>query len=73
MRLLDAVILSLSVGFFIIGVHQVMTLGIAYAYWLLMLSVILLFWYSIRKKKASAGEDNSKKLPLKNKKKHSGK
>lgn len=50
MRLIDSVLLSLSVVFFIIGVHQVMTLGIAYAYWILMLSIILLFWYRIRKK-----------------------
>ncbi len=53
MRLPDSILLSLSVVFFIIGVHQVMTLGLTYAYSMLMLSVLSLLWYRIRKKKAS--------------------
>ncbi len=56
MKLLDAIILSLSAGFFIIGVHQLITVGLAQAYWVFMLSTALLIWYQIRKQ--------SKKNPL---------
>lgn len=60
MKLFDAILLSLSAGFFIIGVHQVMTLGITYAYWILMLSMLLLFWYRVRKKKEQRNEPSGK-------------
>jgi len=56
MKLLDAIILSLSAGFFIIGVHQLITVGLAQAYWIFMLSTALLIWYQIRKQ--------SKNVPL---------
>jgi hypothetical protein len=48
---LQYIILSLSVGFLIIGIHQTMTFGLAYAYWIFMLSVSLLLLYKYRKKK----------------------
>jgi 4-hydroxybenzoate polyprenyltransferase len=50
MKLLDAILLSLAAGFFIIGVHQLITVGLAQAYWIFMLSTVLLIWYQIRKK-----------------------
>ena len=50
MKLADAILLSLAVGFFIIGVHQTITYGLSYSYWLLMVSTGLLFWYQYRKK-----------------------
>ena len=50
MKLLDIILLSLAAGFFIIGVHQLITIGLAQAYWVFMLSTVLLIWYQIRKK-----------------------
>lgn len=50
MKLLDAIILSLAAGFFIIGVHQTITVGLMYSYWLLMLSLLLLYFFQYRKK-----------------------
>ena len=38
----NIVILSLSAGFLIIGVHQTITMGFEVSYWLFMLSVSLL-------------------------------
>ena len=52
MKLSDIIILSLAVAFLIIGIHQVMTYGLASAYWALMLALILLFLLNLRKRKA---------------------
>jgi hypothetical protein len=43
MKLADAILLSLSVAFFIMGVHQIMTVGFANGYWAIMLSTVLFF------------------------------
>ena len=51
MKLIDVILLSLSVGFLIIGIHQIMTLGFGNGYWAVMLSVVLYFVYILRKKK----------------------
>ncbi|MFM8914565.1 MAG: hypothetical protein ACKOE6_16855 [Flammeovirgaceae bacterium] len=51
MKLLDVVLLSLAAGFVIIGIYEVMTLGIGHAYWSIMLSMILFFAYNYRKRK----------------------
>ncbi|MBS1554189.1 MAG: hypothetical protein ACK514_17965 [Bacteroidota bacterium] len=51
MKLLDVVLLSLAAGFVIIGIYEVMTLGIGHAYWAIMLSLILFFVYNYRKRK----------------------
>lgn len=50
MKLLDAILIFLAVGLFIIGVHQTMTVGIVHSYWLLMLSLLLLYLFQYRKK-----------------------
>ena len=50
MKLLDIVILSLAVGFLIIGIHQVMVLGLGQAYWALMLTLVLFFIITLRKR-----------------------
>jgi hypothetical protein len=50
MSLSDAILLSLAAGFLIIGIHQIITVGIGNAYWAVMLSVVLLFVYSYKKK-----------------------
>lgn len=59
MRLLDSLLISLSLVFFIIGVHQVMTVGITYAYWLFMLSLICLFWHNMRRRKTQEKKNAS--------------
>jgi hypothetical protein len=51
MVLVDVLLLSLAVVFIIVGIYEVMTLGIAHAYWAIMLSVILFFLYTYRKKR----------------------
>jgi len=43
------ILLSLSAGFLIIGVHQTMTVGLMHSYWILMLSVCLLLLYKFVK------------------------
>lgn len=71
MRLLDAILLSLSVALFIIGVHQTMigsetiTEGVANAYVFYMLSLLLLFWYRIRRR-----NQQQEKRQLENKQKN---
>jgi hypothetical protein len=47
---MDIVLLSLSVVFLIIGIHQLITLGLAHAYWAIMLSIVLFFVLSYRKR-----------------------
>lgn len=51
MKLADAILLSLAAAFLIMGIHQVITVSFAKAYWLIMLSTMLLFVYLFRKKK----------------------
>ncbi|GEM_PF-424716 len=55
-KLVDTIILSLAVAFFVIGVHQVFYVGIAASYWLFMLSGGLVLWFKLRKDKAGAPE-----------------
>ena len=43
MKLMDAILLSASVAFFIMGLHQIMTFGFANGYWAVMISTVLLF------------------------------
>lgn len=52
MKLVDVLLLSLAVVFIIVGAYEVMTVGLGNAYWALMLSLILFFAYSIRKRSA---------------------
>ncbi|WKN32634.1 hypothetical protein PZB74_04660 [Porifericola rhodea] len=66
MRLLDAILLSLSVAFFIIGVHQTMvgsqsvSEGVANAYVFFMVSLILLFWHRVRRKSRTQDQVDKK-------------
>ncbi len=47
MKLLDYILLSLSVTFLVMGIYEVMAVGIGQAYSVLMISIVLLFvfWY----------------------------
>jgi len=49
--LVDTLLISLAVVFLIIGIYEVMAAGLGHAYWSLMLSLILFFSFTIRKKK----------------------
>ncbi|MCI0751140.1 MAG: hypothetical protein L0Y35_04825 [Flammeovirgaceae bacterium] len=51
MKLTDVLLLSLSVAFLIIGIHQMITVGIGHAYWIIMLSLLVFFLYNLRKKR----------------------
>lgn len=68
MRLFDTILLSLAIGFFIIGVLQLMTVGMLNSYWIFMLSIILLGWYQLRKKKSRPSEAAHPGTKRKNKK-----
>ena len=52
MKLADIIILSLAVAFLIIGIHQIMTVGFASAYFIVMLALVMFFIFSLRKRKA---------------------
>lgn len=51
MKLIDTLILALAVVFIIIGIYEVMAVGLGEAYWAVMLAIILFFIYTLRKKK----------------------
>jgi hypothetical protein len=51
MKLVDTLLLSLAAAFIIIGTYEVMVVGMEKAYWAIMLSVILFFIYTYRKKR----------------------
>lgn len=68
MRVPDAVLLSLCATSFVIGVHQIITVGFVHSYWLIMLSAGLLLWYKGRRR-----PENPPPPPAKNKKKTSRK
>lgn len=48
MKLPDALLLSGATGFFLIGLHQFYLHCILAAYWLVMLSGLLVLWYKWR-------------------------
>jgi hypothetical protein len=49
MKLIDTIIISLSVVFIIISAYEVMTVGLAEAYTWLMIAMLLMFWFTYRK------------------------
>ena len=51
MKLLDIILISLAVVFVIIGIYEIMTLGPSSGYWAVMLALVFLFAYRIRKNK----------------------
>jgi hypothetical protein len=52
LKLADTILLSLAVGFFVIGVHQTFYVGLAASYWLFMLSGGLVLWLKLLRDKA---------------------
>ena len=61
MKLIKNIILSLSAGFLIIGIHQTITLGFEVSYWIFMLSISMFLFYRLI--------NNGEKDPDKKKKK----
>jgi hypothetical protein len=51
MKLVDILLLSLAAAFVIIGIYEMMALGVGQGYWAIMLSIALFFFYGYRKKK----------------------
>ncbi|WP_258102823.1 hypothetical protein [Marinoscillum sp. MHG1-6] len=51
MKLLDILLFSSAIAFFVMGVYESMVLGIGQAYSIFMLSLGLLFIYGYRKNK----------------------
>lgn len=69
MKLPDAILLSASVAFFIMGLHQIMTYGFANGYWAVMISTVLLFVLIYRRVTAKRNDIVEKKSSKKNRKK----
>ncbi len=51
MKLFDIILLSLAAFFVIVGIYEIMAVGIGHAYWLVMMALLLFFYYTLRKKK----------------------
>ena len=51
MKLFDVLVLSIAVAFLIIGIDQTLSMGFEKSYWAFMLVLILIFVYTLRKKK----------------------
>lgn len=49
MKLIDALILSLSLALMIVGIHQTVTRGVDASYAIFMFAVALLFWFQYRR------------------------
>ncbi len=52
MKLLDILLFTLALAFFVIGIYEAMVLGIGQAYGIFMISLGLLFVYNYRKKRS---------------------
>lgn len=59
MKIIDTVLLSLSLGLLIIGVHQSRINGFTKSYWIFMIMFLLLFAFLSRLKPA-VKQDNTK-------------
>ncbi len=60
MSIFQSIIFFISLSLLIIGAHQTFTVGLYESYWLFMLSLALLFLYSILKKNKEKEEEEKK-------------
>jgi 4-hydroxybenzoate polyprenyltransferase len=60
MKLADIIILALCVAALIIGAWETYTRGLAQSYFILMISMGLLFWYQLRRQKQEKSSNNRK-------------
>jgi len=68
MKLLDAIIFSVSLALIVVGIHQTMINGIGFSYSLFMFAVGLLFWFQLRRNKARESSESQSKNPGKSNK-----
>lgn len=54
------IIIGLSFAFFVIGIHQSITVGFEYSYWIFMLSISLLLLHRYLKQKKQQKQDSKK-------------
>jgi hypothetical protein len=69
MKLIDVLLLSFSAAFFIMGLHQIMTVGFAQGYWAVMISTVLFFGLVYRRVTGRREAEPQPKKPLTKKKK----
>ncbi len=68
MKLLDVILLSGSVAFFIMGLHQIMNFGFANGYWAVMVSTVLFFMLIYRRVTGKRNEETTDPKPSHKKK-----
>ena len=68
MKLLDVILLSCSVAFFIMGLHQIMNFGFANGYWAVMVSTVLFFMLIYRRVTGKRNEESTQQKPTQKKK-----
>jgi predicted benzoate:H+ symporter BenE len=51
MKLPDVILLSLAIVFLIIGIDQIITLGLGSGYWAIMLALLFFFLLNLRRRK----------------------
>ncbi|HTH55981.1 MAG TPA: hypothetical protein VL728_08030 [Cyclobacteriaceae bacterium] len=51
MNLINSILLSLAAALVIIGIYEMMAVGVGQGYWAVMLSIVFFFIYMYRKKK----------------------
>lgn len=65
MKIFDIIILSLSIGFFVIAIYETIALGLTASYMWFMISIGLLLYYSFRRRnreeKEQAQDTNRKR------------
>lgn len=69
MKLIDVLILSLSLALIIVGIHQTLVNGIGSAYAIFMVAVALLFWFQFRRNQKHDSQIETPKKSMKPKKK----
>jgi hypothetical protein len=69
MKFFDTILLSLAIGFFIIGLHQSFTVGFEVSYWIFMITLALLLWFKIRRNSGADPPANKKVKSKKDKNK----
>jgi hypothetical protein len=58
MKLIEVIILALTVVLFFIGVHQTLLYGFYNSYWIFMFCIALLLFHQWRKSKNNASDKN---------------
>jgi hypothetical protein len=65
MKLWESIVMSLTVGFFIIGIHQLFLYGLMGSYWLFMLCAIGLMVLNLGKKPTLPSSQNTENSQIK--------